>query len=207
MGADLLAMLGDGDDDYWWEESLTRDIVAETENTSDWDALAQEQKRIKDEMLKRQEEERNELQSQILAEENMLVEELKLADDEKIKQRAIELDGLSEQQIKDANLETVQELRERLERERESEKQRIKEGMHQKLKKEMNKLKLKQQLEILKEEADQAREKEKMQMKKAPEIERKVLKRLLESGKFLHECLEKQFSRPFLHDTTVKWKI
>merc|ERR1712146_548625 len=75
--ADLLALLGDGDDGYWWEESLTRDIVAETENTSDWDALAQEQKKNQGRNAKKTREERNELQSQILAEENMLVEELK----------------------------------------------------------------------------------------------------------------------------------
>merc|ERR1719201_913998 len=55
---DLLDEMGEGDD-WWWEDTLTRAVVAENENgKSEWDVLEAEQKRLKQAMKRRQQEER-----------------------------------------------------------------------------------------------------------------------------------------------------
>merc|ERR1712048_127643 len=133
---DLLAEMGEGDD-WWWEDTLTRAVVAENENgKSEWDVLEAEQKRLKEAMKRRQQEERKRLEGELDGDKQTELESVDRAAEIELKNYETKLikagikpdddpnDSKTAQKLIEAGLQSNKEFRARLEREREAKKQR-----------------------------------------------------------------------------------
>ena len=133
---DLLDEMGEGDD-WWWEDTLTRAVVAENDSgKNEWNVLEAEQKRLKEAMKRRQQEERKRLEGDLDGEKQKELESVDRAAEIELKNYEAKMikagikpdhdpnDSKTAQKLIEAGLESSKEFKARLEREREAKKQR-----------------------------------------------------------------------------------